>query len=357
MLFVSIALALVLWLTQSLRFIEMIVNKGLTVMSFLWLTMLLMPTFLVVIIPISLFAVVLFTYNKLNADRELVVLRAAGLSHWALARPALVLGAAATVLGWLLSVWIIPVTVRDFREMQWSVRNDITGVLLQEGAFNKFGEGLTIYVRSRSPNGELLGLLVHDIRNPRKTVTIMAERGALVYTDTGPRVLMVNGNRQELAPGGGRLSLLYFDSYTVEFGGRGGPQESRFRDARERSMGELASADRGVLGDTEYRRYKVEMHQRLASPIYNIGFALIALATLLTATFDRRGHGLTIMIAVGLMVAVQAGALGSSNLATANLVFLPAIYLNALLPIAAAAWILSRPPRRRRTAPAGAAAA
>ncbi|MGE5503535.1 MAG: LPS export ABC transporter permease LptF [Actinomycetota bacterium] len=358
MLFVSIALSLVLWLTQSLRFIEMIVNKGLTVLSFLWLTMLLMPTFLVVIIPISLFAVVLFTYNKLNTDRELVVLRAAGLSNWALARPALILGLAATVVGWMLTVWIIPTTVRDFREMQWSVRNDITSVLLQEGAFNKFGEGLTIYVRSRSPNGELLGLLVHDTRNPRKTVTIMAERGALVYTDTGPRVLMVNGNRQEVGPNSSRLSLLYFDSYTVEFGNSGGDKAARSRDARERTMAELASADRGQLGSTEYRRYKVEMHQRLASPLYNLGFVLIALGALLNATFDRRGQGLTILTAVGLMVAVQAGALGSSNLATSNLMFLPAIYLNAVLPIAVAAWMLNRPPRRRRPAPAvGAGAA
>lgn len=352
MVFVSAALACVLWLTQSLRFVEMIVNKGLSAISFLKLTALLMPTFLVVIIPISLFAVVLFTYNKLNADRELVVLRAAGLSHWGLARPAMILAGAATVAGYLMTTWIIPASVQSFREMQWTVRNDITSILLQEGVFNKFGDGLTIYVRSRSANGELLGILVHDKRKPERPVTLMAERGALVYTEQGPRVLMVNGNRQELPTGSGRMSLLYFDSYSVDFATAAGGSGSRHRDARELSMGELVGASVAELGEVDYRRAKVELHGRLTSPLYNLGFTLIALACLIPADFNRRGQGVEILSAVGLMVASQAAALGVSNLASADLSFIPLVYAAALLPLGLGLWFLLHPPRRRRPAEA-----
>lgn len=348
MIFVSLALACVLWLTQSLRFVEMIVNKGISVATFLLLTILLMPTFLVVIIPISLFAVVLFTYNKLNADRELVVLRAAGLSHWALARPALVLAAIATVVGLLLTTWVIPAAVQGFRELQWGIRNDLTSVLLQEGAFNKFGDGLTIYVRSRSPEGELLGILVHDKRNPQKPVTLMAERGALVFNQSGPRVLMLNGNRQQLPHGTGQLSLLYFDSYTVDLATATGKNQDRFRDARERSIPELIHASEEELGGSDYRRAKVELHQRFTSPLYSLGFAAVALAILLTAGFDRRGQTATILKAVGAMVAMQAAALGANNLATANLSFIALMYVAALVPIAGGCWVLVKPPRLRR---------
>ena len=357
MLFVSIALTCVLWLTQSLRFVEMIVNKGLTIGAFLKLTLLLMPGFLVVIIPISLFAVVLFTYNKLISDRELVVLRAAGLSHMALARPAVVLGLASTLVGYLLSCWIIPSTVKSFHEMQWTIRNDITNVLLQEGVFNKFGDGLTIYVRSRAASGELLGLLVHDRRNPSRAVTLMAERGALVYTETGPRVLMVNGNRQEVTPGTGKLSLLYFDSYTVDFATATGAKGDRARDARERSLGELISASLDDTAPNEYRKLKVELHSRLSSPLYNLGFPLIAACILLTAGFDRRGQGVQVLTSVGLMIAAQAGALGISNLATGNLAFLPAVYIMAILPIGFGLWVLAYPPWSRLRRPALAASA
>ncbi|MGE5547908.1 MAG: LPS export ABC transporter permease LptF [Solirubrobacterales bacterium] len=345
--FVAVALTCVLWLTQSLRFVEMIVNKGLSVGAFLQITVLLLPSFLIVVVPISLFAVVLFTYNKLNSDRELVVMRAVGLSHWALARPALILAGVATVAGYLMTCWIIPESVQSFREMQWHVRNDVTGILLQEGAFNKFGQGLTIYIRSRDANGELLGILVHDKRNLQKPVTLMAERGALVFTETGPRVLMVNGNRQQVTEGTGRLSLLYFDSYTVDLASAAGDNGQRFRDAREMSMTELMQAKQAQLGAKDYRRAKVELHQRLTNPINHIGFALIALACLLTAGFDRRGQTRQVMTAVGLMVMAQAVALGAGNLASANLVFVPLIYLSTLVPVALGAWYLHNPPRLR----------
>lgn len=348
MIFVSAALACVLWLTQSLRFVEMIVSKGISALTFLALTLLLMPTFLVVIIPISLFAVVLFTYNKLNVDRELVVMRAAGLSHWALARPGLALGIAATVVGWLMTLWLIPMSVGAFRDLQWGIRNDLSNVLLQEGAFNKFGDGLTIYVRNRTGDGELAGILVHDKRNPEKPVTLMAERGALVTTPTGPRVLMLNGNRQQLPRGTGQLSLLYFDSYTVDLATATGGDQKRYRDARELSVAELMDAKESELGASEYRRAKVELHQRVTSPLYGLGFAAVALAILLTAGFDRRGQTATILKAVGAMVVMQAIALGSNNLATANLAFVPIMYMVALAPIAGGCWFLLRPWRSRR---------
>ncbi|MBI2239440.1 MAG: LPS export ABC transporter permease LptF [Magnetospirillum gryphiswaldense] len=345
MIFVSTALACVLWLTQSLRLIEMIVTQGISVGTFLKLTGMLMPTFLVVIIPIALFSVILFTYNKLNTDRELVVLRAAGLSNWALARPALILAVVATVVAYALSLWIIPKTVQNFRELQWSIRNDISNILLQEGSFNKFGNGLTIYVRARNSEGELLGILVHDRRNPTKPVTLMAEKGAIVFTEQGPRILMVKGNRQQLPEGTGQLSVLNFDSYTVDLNTAQGDSGPRFRDARERSILELYNADIKELGDGDYRRAKVELHQRLTSPLYCLGYALIALVTLLTATFDRRGQTATILTAIGLMVATQAAALGLANLAAANPTFLVSLYALAVLPLALGFWGLARPPR------------
>lgn len=348
MVLVSVALACVLWLTQSLRFVELIINKGLSVGTFVSLTLLLIPNFLSVILPISLFAVVLFTYNKLTMDRELIVLRAAGVSEWGLARPALILAGAAAILGYALNLYVIPKSVQGFRELQWNIRNDISGLLLQEGIFNQISPGLTIYLRSRTAEGELQGILVHDKRNPERPVTLMAERGALVYTNTSPRVLMINGNRQEVRVGTGRLSLLYFDNYTVEFGaGGGGSGEARFRDARERMLMDLLTTTEEELGPTDYRRFRIEAHQRLSSPFYYIGFALIALASLLSGSFNRRGQNMRIMGAVAAMVLLQASALGAANLATANLSLAPLIYLNALLPIAIGWFGMTYRPRRR----------
>ncbi len=87
------ALVALIWLTQSLRFVELVVNRGLSLWVFLQLTGLLIPNFVAVILPITTFVVVQFVYGRLSGDRELTVMRAAGMSPVALSRPALALAA------------------------------------------------------------------------------------------------------------------------------------------------------------------------------------------------------------------------------------------------------------------------
>lgn len=349
---VSLALLCVLWLTQSLRFVELIVNKGLSFWLFMKLTLLLLPNFLVVVLPISLFAVVLFAYNKLTTDREIVVMRAAGQSQWALAKPALILSGLAIVLSYWLSLFAIPASVRDFRELQWTVRNDVTGLLLQEGVFTQIGDGFTVFVKERNAQGELLGIMVHDKRNPHRPVTMMAERGALVHSEAGPRVLMVNGSRQEAELGSGRLQMLHFDSYAIELRGVGAAVEDRRRDPREWTTAELAGSAPQGLEPGDHRRAMVELHQRLTAPLYHLSFSMVALAALLSGSFNRRGQVGRVLAAVGVMVAVQAAALGSANAAGHQLSLIPLMWAMPLLPILGAAWVLFLPslPRARRPA-------
>ena len=76
---VTLTLTLAVWLTQSLRFVELIVNRGLSLQSYLYLTLLLLPSFLSLMLPVALFTAVLFTYIKRFTDSELVVMRAAGM--------------------------------------------------------------------------------------------------------------------------------------------------------------------------------------------------------------------------------------------------------------------------------------
>ena len=79
-LLVAFSLLSMLWLTQSLRFVEMVTNKGLPLRLFVELTSLLMPRLFSILSPIALFAAVMFVYNRMLNDRELVVIRAAGIS-------------------------------------------------------------------------------------------------------------------------------------------------------------------------------------------------------------------------------------------------------------------------------------
>jgi len=344
MVLVTLGLTAILWLTQSLRFVELTVNKGASIADFLSLTILVVPNFLTVILPVSVFAVALFTFDRLTADRELVVLRAVGVSHIGLARPALTLAAGCAVIGYILNLWLIPLSVSAFHFLQWQLRSTATGVLIQEGAFTQLGNGLTVYVRSRSADGELHGLIVDDHRSAQHTITLMAERGALIKKADGtPEVVMFNGTRQQLTKGSDRFSLLHFDNYAMDFSAGGGAGTLESHDAREQTMGQLFAADPAKMDPAQYRQFRVEVHQRLASPLYSLTFALLAAACMLAGHFNRRGQLDRIALGVGLMVGLQAMALGISDLAARDLTLIPLIYLGPFLPALAAGWVLIRP--------------
>src|SRR6266849_2816993 len=176
MLFVTAALSAAIWLAQSLRLIDLIVNRGLSVDIFLYLALLILPRFLDIVLPIGVFIAVLFTFNRLAGESELVVMRSAGLSHLALAKPVLILAGSAFLVLMSLSAYFLPVPNRAFKELQFEIRNRFVSSLIQEGTFTTISDKLTIYVRSRDDRGEVVGLLINDSRDRRRPVTILAER-------------------------------------------------------------------------------------------------------------------------------------------------------------------------------------
>lgn len=346
---ITVALTFAVWLTQSLRLIDFIVNRGLPAATFFSFVSLLLPSFLAVVLPIAAFCAVLFIYHKLAMDSELVVLRAAGFSSIQLARPALLIALVTTVVVYSITLYFLPVSYRAFKELQFRLRSDYSTVLLQEGAFNTVADGITVYIRKRSSGGELRGILVHDTRDPENPVSMMAERGAIVRGEAGPRVIMINGNRQQLEGDSGRLSLLYFDSYTVELTQLQGKTQTRWRDAKERFLPELLNPGPDV-GEERYRiELAAEGHQRLAAPLYTLAFILVGLAALLVGEFDRRGQNRRVLFAVSSVALLEGLSLVMQDIASTSSWAIPGMYAAPLLPILIATIMLVRHPRRRTT--------
>ncbi len=342
---VTIGLAALVWLTQSLRFIELVLDRGLSLLVFLELTGLMLPNFFAVILPITSFVVTLFVYVRLAGDRELVVLRAAGLSQWRLARPAVALSVLTAVLVFWLQVWLVPITHAAFRAWQFEIRNQMAGLLLQEGVFSQVGNDLTVYARERDRDGTLRGILVQDGREPGAPVTILAESGRIIQTPQGPRVTLHNGQRQTVersgTPPAPRLSVLTFAENSIDLARATRSDEVRSRDSRERSIDELLNPDPAEgLREREILRFRAEAHQRLSAPLTVISFALVALAVGLTGQFRRHGGSARLSVGIGIAVALLAAGLLAGSLAARDNMWIPLLWLQATLPgLAAMLWL------------------
>jgi lipopolysaccharide export system permease protein len=329
---VTLAVSAAIWVIQALRLIQLVVDRGDGLGIFFELMVLELPSILQLVVPIGCFIGVLFTYNKMIGDSEMVVMRACGLSQSALARPALLLGGCGLLVMLSLSVYFLPASKNALKDLEFVIQNQFTSVFLQEGTFNTVSNTLTIYVRTRNAAGELSGLLIFDTRDITKPVTLTAENGLVVQVDGNPRVLMRNGTRETWDVDKKNLDVVTFDSYSLDLNGFRDAPGARILQADERYLPDLFNPQ-GVDNDpTLKQRLIVEGHNRLVSPLFCVTHILIALACLLTGELNRRGQAKRMGVAFIIVTSLVAASLVTTNLANRTLSAIPLMYLVALIP-------------------------
>lgn len=349
-------LVFAIWLTQSLRLIEVIVDGSAPFHVFLRMVMDTLPNFLVVVVPVGLACAVLFTYNRMLADTEMVVMRAVGISPFGLARPALVMAALVAALVYAGNLYFLPLANQDFRRLQELVKEEYSTVFLREGQFNEVADDITVYFRERLDNGELTGILIHDNRESDRPVTMIAARGVMAQTESGPRVLMFDGNRQEFGRESATVTVLYFEQYALNLEILREDRPPPWLKPKERFLPDLLNPDLDNPRDAALQTRLISAgHQRLSSPLMAFAFTAIGLGALLSGGFNRRGQGMRIVVALTLVVMVYALDFAANNLARSSLAFLPLMYVTPVvtLLIGLAAMHIG-PPRavRRRPVPA-----
>ena len=337
--FATLALSGAIWLSQSLRFVDLIVNQGVPATTFGYLTLLLFPSLLLVILPFALFCGVLFVYYRLAVESELTVLRAVGLSNLQIAAPCLLLAAVVTVVGYAISLYFMPLAFRSFRDLQYQIERDFSYLLLQPGVFNTPTRGLTVYVRSHREDGSL--------------------EGTLVQGEDGPLFIMQRGSRQELEPKDGdnpSLSILHFERYTLDLAANASPPGERSPKPKEQYVHELLDPPASLSEERRNGRI-AEGHKRLTWPLHALVFALIGLAALLSRGFDRQGPWQSLLIASAGVVLVQALNMALGSLAERHLALIPLLYVATIAPgLACLAVIIGYRPRHRTHEPAAAPA-
>lgn len=289
---VTAALTGIIWLTQVMRFIDFMLNRGLTIGDFLYLTGLMLPGLLLILLPISLAIAVIYTYNRLTTDSELIVLNAVGVSKLQLARPALALGAICTVLCYILALFLMPIANQKFRDIRTFFRDKYASVLLEEEVFNNPIDGITVFVRERDSKNNLYDILLHDNRDPSAAMTMMAKEGRMEQTKTGPRFYLKEGVRQQIDHG--RVSWLSFKDYAIDIAFYA-KEIQRRRDPDEQTITELWKGN--PADERQHRALRAEAHQRLTWPLFGIVLPIMVLAVLFSGEFNRRGQWKRIVMA------------------------------------------------------------
>jgi len=341
-LLILLTLTAIVWLATALSRLELLTAQGQTVFVFLKMTMLALPNLFALIAPNAFLLSCLYTLNRLNGDSELIAMTASGTPIWRFATPFLVLAALVSLLIISVNFYVQPWSMQKLRSYVIQVRTDLISQVLRPGHFSSPEKGLTFHIRDRALNGDLLGLLVHDTRKPEQVLSFLAERGRIVKVDDNAYLTMTNGHihRREAKRDDGNVRIVKFDQYIFDISSFGPKTAFKEVKPRARYIGELLYPD---PKDSYYQKrkgkFRAELHNRFATPLYPFAYALIAIMFLGGAHTVRQSRFGSVLAAFSFSVAVRVGGLIAMNLSAIHasaVILVYAIPLGAIVLAAVA---------------------
>src|SRR5690606_22605191 len=136
---------------------------------------------------------------------------------------------------------------------------------------------------------------------------VTAKRGRIVMNGDVPNILVFDGMRQQMDTESNVVARLFFSRYTIEIKGLESDPLEKWRHPNERTFIELLNPDMSDKRDRASRdEFRVEAHERLLTPLNAMGFTLVSLCCVLLGPFNRRGQNRKVMLAVLLVIALQA---------------------------------------------------
>jgi lipopolysaccharide export system permease protein len=332
----------VIWLGQSLRVIDTVVNNGQSAMVFLEFTLLLLPTVLSIVLPVATFAATLYTMNRLFADSEIVVMLASGLSGTSLLRPVLAFSTLVMAIVFALTLYAMPTSQRELKSRINEVKGDIAAVFLREGAFQSPVRGVTVYLRGMDRTGEMKGMFIHDERDDDQITTYTAERAVLLNDTDGTRLVMFNGVVQLAARHeADSVAILRFEQFAYDLTQFTARDRKRIRKPSEMYLPELISIKEGETSGRSLGKYRAEAHETLSAPLYVLTLPLLAVAFVIGAGFRREGFLGRIILATGIAVGLRLLGLAMKAATSSEMSLWPIMYLPPVVGILAAVWLLA----------------
>jgi len=244
---VLISVTTLMWITQALRNIDLMTNQGQSVLVFVAITGLIIPLLVLLMAPIALMIAVAHVLNRLSSDSELIVMNAAGMPPWHIFRPFLAVGMVVALLVAAISVYISPKCLRELRMWITAVRADVITNNLQVGRFIVLEGKLTLHIRDRRSNGQLVGVLIDDQRDPKERISILAEEGDILTNERGTYLVLASGTIQRDEAERRDPAIVRFEQYAFDLSRLSGGVQNITFTVQERFPWSFSTLRRTIL--------------------------------------------------------------------------------------------------------------
>ena len=301
-------------LAKSIQLIEFMVGRGLPFYIFAKLIILSLPQIIPILLPVIVSLSTFFVFSRMQSDKELIILQSSNFSSFDIIKSTLIFAIIMSCISLFFTLYQSPKSNENFKVLLYTLKNDYSSSLLQEGTFNTFGKNFTIFVKERKKDG-LHNVFIHDTRDEEKSSTLIAKKGQLVNTPESTKILLQDGS-QHFQSKDKTLSVLYFEQYLLDINQNDNNNLiNRWKSPSERTLFELKNPNLNSGDDVNnLQAFKAEITMRYAMPLNILGFALVIIFIILSFSFKRTESVLRTISVFGTIILLQIISIIASNI-------------------------------------------
>ncbi len=286
---------------EMLRLVELLVTNGVGLLAVFKIIVNLMPSFLVLTLPMACLISSITTFSRFSFDKELVAMRTAGLSLLRIAVPVFVFSFLVFLGTLFLSQWGQPWSSISLKKLAISLIQDQLHLALDRGVFNEPADNLMIFVPKPEFGEKARGIFILDQRDPAKKVIVTAQTFQMLKNPQRKQfgIRLHEGKIHHISKDGAQHHLVAFSTYDLKMA----PSPALNVEKPERPdyrhiMAELEKSD---WRDTRMLRRLMEYYKDLGFPVATLILGVLGMPVGIVSkrTGRMRGFVLGIFIMVG----------------------------------------------------------
>ncbi len=318
----------IIWLSQSFKTIKLIINKGAGLLEFLILSAYSLPSWLLIALPFGTFAGCMISYLKLQNDKEIIVMKSAGINPLNLSKPAFLIAILVSIILFIISHFVLPKTYKNFKILQNDIRNSSESLIIRDNVFIDLNKFQTVFISNLYENNQLEEIFIQDRSDPKFVVEFFAKKGNLNF-ENNTMLSMQNGTRisTDLK---GKSTILNFKKYDIEIKQESDKKtSSRVIEYNEYNFFELLKKSKN--SKEKKGKLLAEAHSRNTIVFMPLVFCMIVMVVILKDNYSRFFSIYRKTIGIGVLVLIQSLVLIIKNAVHSNINLLPLMYIFPIL--------------------------
>jgi len=290
------AFTFILLTARILKLVELLVTRGVPLFQIGKLFALILPTFLEMTVPMALLLGILVGLSGLSNDKEILALKASGISPYQVFWPIGMVALFVSLLTLLTTTLIRPAANLELKKELYNIARSRVATALKENIFNSEFPNVLIYVEEVIPPGNTSqGVLIVDRRDPTRESVIFG-KVALFLSNEETATLslkLFDGVIHEKEKNQPDFSQTHFNVYhfNLDLEQTFNLFKKQKRDPSEMSLRQLGETIRSKQAQGLNAIHEImDLHQRFSFPFAPLVFSLLGVALVLMPTPSRQGR-------------------------------------------------------------------